>query len=94
MYKRYIVLHLNATNMDFERVSEELNNKNIVARLRSDSLSYLKYGEVFIGKLVGRTKHSKDKLGSTIISLTVLAGNFIAHQIPTQDIIEITETFL
>ena len=80
--------------MDFEKVTEELNNKNIVARLRNDSLSYLKYGEVFIGKLVGRTKTSKDKIESTIISLTVLAGNYIAYQIPTQDIIEITETLL
>ena len=80
--------------MDFEKVSEELNNKNIIARLKSGSLSSIQYGEVFLGKLVGRTKESKDKIEKGIISLTVLASNYIAYQIPTQDIIEITESLM
>jgi hypothetical protein len=80
--------------MDFEKVSEELNNKNIIARLKSGSLSSIQYGEVFFGKLVGRTKESKDKIEKGIISLTVLASNYIAYQIPTQDIIEITESLM
>ena len=77
--------------MNFEELSDELNNKPVVTRLKKGSLSYLKYGEVFVGRLVGRTKSSTDKIGATIASLTVLASNYIAYQIPTQDIIEITE---
>lgn len=80
--------------MNFEKLTDELNNKAVVTRLKKGSLSYLKYGEVFVGKLVGRTKNSTDKIGSTIASLTVLAGNYIAYQIPTQDIIEITENLM
>jgi len=80
--------------MNFEQLSDELNNKTVMTRLKRGSLSYLKYGEVLVGKLVGRTKSSTDKIGSTIASLTVLAGNYIAYQIPTQDILEITETII
>ncbi|MBC7450465.1 MAG: hypothetical protein H7259_03140 [Cytophagales bacterium] len=80
--------------MDFEKVSEELNNKRVITRFKEGSLSYLKYGEQFMGRLVGRTKVSKDKLEKGIISLTVLASNYIAYQIPTQDILDITETFM
>ncbi|ABG59935.1 hypothetical protein [Cytophaga hutchinsonii] len=80
--------------MNFEKLTDELNNKAVVTRLKKGSLSYLKYGEVFVGRLVGRTKNSTDKIGTTIASLTVLAGNYIAYQIPTQDIIEITEKLM
>jgi hypothetical protein len=80
--------------MNFEEVSNELNNKTVMTRLKKGSLSYLKYGEVFVGKLVGRTKESTGKIGNSIVSLTVLAGNYIAYQIPTQDIIDITETLI
>ena len=80
--------------MNFEKLTDELNNKAIVTRLKKGSLSYLKYGEVFVGRLVGRTKSSTDKIGTKIASLTVLAGNYIAYQIPTQDIMEITEKFI
>ena len=80
--------------MNFEELSTELNNKNVMTRLKKGSLSYLKYGEVFVGKLVGRTKDSTGKIGNSIASLTVLAGNYIAYQIPTQDIMDITETFI
>jgi hypothetical protein len=80
--------------MNFEELTTELNNKPVMARLKKGSLSYLKYGEVFVGKLVGRTKDSSVKIGSSIVSLTVLTGNYIAYQIPTQDIIEMSETLL
>lgn len=80
--------------MNFEKLTDELNNKTVVTRLKKGSLSYLKFGEVFIGKLVGRTKESTGKLGYSIASLTVLAGNYIAYQIPTQDVIEMTETLI
>ena len=80
--------------MNFEELSDELNNKTVMTRLKKGSLSYLKFGEVFVGKLVGRTKDSTGKIGTSIVSLTVLAGNYIAYQIPTQDIIEVTERFL
>jgi hypothetical protein len=80
--------------MNFEELSSELNNKTVLTRLKKGSLSYLKYGEVLAGKLVGRTKVSTGNLGTTIASLTVLAGNYIAYQIPTQDIIDITETLM
>jgi len=80
--------------MNFEELSDELNNKTVMTRLKKGSLSYLKFGEVFVGKLVGRTKDSTGKIGTSIVSLTVLAGNYIAYQIPTQDIIEVTEKFL
>lgn len=80
--------------MNFEEVSDKLNNKTVITRLKKGSMSYLKYGEVFVGKLVGRTKDKTGKIGSSIASLTVLAGNYIAYQIPTQDIIEITETLI
>ena len=80
--------------MNFEKLTDELNNKAVVTRLKKGSLSYLKYGEVFVGRLVGRTKNSTDQIGTTIASLTVLAGNYIAYQIPTQDIIEITEKLM
>lgn len=80
--------------MNFEELSNELNNKTVLTRLKKGSLSYLKYGEELAGKLVGRTKDSTCKLGTTIASLTVLAGNYIAYQIPTQDIIEITEKLM
>ncbi len=80
--------------MNFEKLSDELNNKPVITRLKKGSLSYLKYGEVFVGRLVGRTKSSTDKIGYTIASLTVLAGNYIAYQIPTQDIIDITEKLM
>ena len=80
--------------MNFEEVTTELNNKTVMTRLKKGSLSYLKYGEVFVGKLVGRTKDSTGKIGNSIVSLTVLAGNYIAYQIPTQDIIEVTEKLM
>lgn len=80
--------------MNFEEVSNELNNKTVMTRLKKGSLSYLKFGEVFVGKLVGRTKDSTGKIGTSIVSLTVLAGNYIAYQIPTQDIIDVTERLL
>lgn len=80
--------------MNFEEVSNELNNKTVMTRLKKGSLSYLKHGEVFVGKLVGRTKDSTGKIGSSIVSLTVLAGNYIAHQIPTQDILDVTEKLM
>ncbi len=80
--------------MNFEELSNELNNKPVKARLKKGSLSYLKYGEVFVGKLVGRTKDSTVKIGSSIVSLTVLTGNYIAYQIPTQDILEMSEMLM
>ena len=80
--------------MNFEEVTNELNNKTVMTRLKKGSLSYLKYGEVFVGKLVGRTKDSTGKIGNSIVSLTVLAGNYIAYQIPTQDILDVTEKLM
>jgi hypothetical protein len=88
------IVSLKVRAMNFEKISTELNNKNVMTRLKKGSLSYLKYGEVFVGKLVGRSKDSTGKLGTSIVSLTVLAGNYIAYQIPTQDIIDMTETLI
>lgn len=80
--------------MNFEQVSDELNNKTVITRFKRGSLSYLKFGEIFVGKLVGRTKNSTERVGTSIVSLTVLTGNYMAYQIPTQDIIEVTEKLM
>ncbi|HEX8549307.1 MAG TPA: hypothetical protein VF691_20265 [Cytophagaceae bacterium] len=76
--------------MDFEKISEELNNKNIQAIFDEKSESFKKFGKTFIGRLVGRTKYSQ-ALGTKIMSFTILAGNYMAYKIPTEDIKEISE---
>jgi len=80
--------------MDFIKASSELNNKKVVAVLEKDSESYKKFGPKFIGQLVGRSWDKSKDLTKTVVSLTILAHNYVTYQIPCDDIQGITELFL
>ena len=77
--------------MDLKDISTELNNKNIKTIFQKGSTSYLKYGPQFIGRLVGRTLGKTSDFKKNVLSLTILAQNYIAYQIPTEDILFISE---
>ena len=79
--------------MDFITASSELNNKKIVAVFQKDSESYKRFGPRFIGQLVGRSWNNSKELTKTVVSLTILAQNYIAYQIPCEDIQAIAEIF-
>lgn len=80
--------------MDLIKASSDLNNKKVVAVFQKDSESYKKFGPRFIGQLVGRSWDKPRELTKTIVSLTILAHNYVTYQIPTEDIQAITEFFL
>ena len=72
--------------MDLIEASSDLNNKQVVTLLEKESISYKKFGPQFIGKLVGRTLDKSKDLGISVLSLTILAKNYMAYVIPTEDI--------
>jgi hypothetical protein len=80
--------------MELEEVSAKLNNKFIVAVLAQGTESYNKFGPKFIGRLVGRKSKRQQGLVTSILSLTILAHNYIAHHIPTEHIKSISEVLL
>jgi hypothetical protein len=80
--------------MDLEQVSTKLNNKFIVAVLAQGTESYNKFGPKFIGRLVGRKSKRQQGLVSSVLSLTILAHNYITHHIPTEHIQSISEVIL
>jgi hypothetical protein len=79
--------------MDFKIKSEELNNKTVIAVFEQESNSYKKFGPQFIGRLVGRTFDKSNHLTKTVVSLTILAHNYITYQIPCEDVQFISEIF-
>jgi hypothetical protein len=79
--------------MDLAETSTRLNNKFIVAVLAQGTESYNKFGPKFIGRLVGRTSKRSGALVTSVLSLTILAQNYIAHHIPTEHIKSISEAF-
>jgi hypothetical protein len=81
-------------NMDLVQVTTKLNNKFIVAVLAQGSESYNKFGPKFIGRLVGRKSKRQKGLVTSVLSLTILAHNYIAHHIPTEHIKSISEILL
>jgi hypothetical protein len=80
--------------MDFNIKTEELNNKTVITVFEKESTSYKKFGPQFIGRLVGRTIDKSNGLTKTVVSLTILAQNFITYQIPCADVQFISEIFL
>jgi hypothetical protein len=80
--------------MDLEQASTNLNNKLIVAILDKGTESYAKYGPEFMGRLVGRKSKRQQGIGTYILSLTILAHNYITHHIPTEHIKSISEVIL
>jgi hypothetical protein len=80
--------------MDFKVKSEELNNKTVITVFEEESSSYKKFGPQFIGKLVGRTFDKSNGLTKTVVSLTILAHNYITYQIPCEDVQFISEIFI
>ena len=80
--------------MDLEETSTKLNNKLIVAVLAQGSESYNKFGPKFIGRLVGRKSKRSGSLITSVLSLTILAHNYIAHHIPSEHIQSISEVIL
>jgi hypothetical protein len=75
--------------MDFEIVSSDLNNKNIIAYINEKSNSFNQFGPQFIGKLVGRTVLKCDHFTRTVISLTILTHEYLTYTIPCEDILQI-----
>jgi hypothetical protein len=80
--------------MDFEKISLELNNKNIVAHIDRKSSSFEKFGPRFMGRLVGRTIVKCDHITKTVISLTILSAEYLTYKIPCEDIQQISENLL
>ena len=80
--------------MDLEQITNRLNNKFIVAVLAHGTESYNKFGPKFIGRLVGRKSKRKEGLVTSVLSLTILAHNYITHHIPTEHIQSISEIII
>lgn len=76
--------------MNFEKISDALNNKEVVVVLQGKS--FYKFGRTFAGRLVGRCKKGKG-LTVSIISFTILAKNYITYEIPVEDIKNISKIF-
>ena len=80
--------------MNFDEVSSDLNNKNVVAILDEQSDSFKKFGPKLIGKLVGRSKETGKNISKGVVSLTILAHDYLTYQIPCAEIKAISELFL
>jgi hypothetical protein len=80
--------------MNIEQASTNLNNKYVVAELAKGTESYEKFGPKFIGRLVGRKSEKNKGLITAVLSLTILAHNYITHHIPTEHIQSISEILL
>jgi hypothetical protein len=80
--------------MDFEKISLDLNNKNIIAYIDNKSNSFKKFGPEFIGRLVGRTIIKCDNISQTVFSLTILTHEYLTYKIPCEDISQITEILI
>jgi hypothetical protein len=79
--------------MNFDKISTDLVNKNILAVLDERSDSFKKFGPKLTGKLVGRSKECQSEFKNRIISLTILTHEYLTYQIPCTDIKVISEFF-
>ncbi len=81
----------NFMSIDFNSISSELNNKKVIALLDEKSPSFLTYGPLFTGRLVGRTRDNCGSMTDTVVSLTILCHEYLTHTIPIEDIQAIIE---
>jgi hypothetical protein len=81
-------------NIDFDKISLDLNNKNIIAYIDNKSESFKEFGPEFIGRLVGRTIFKCGNISKTVISLTILTQKYLTYKIPCEDIQQITEILI